>query len=150
VKVVGIQAGEEGEACNGTEGGGAGGFPETLPSGSSESGLWEVEGENGLVAGGGNFVVKVISFPVPLAAAPSEFVIITSNSTTEEKAKCPGTVEEPAAAVADVLCVYDPDNTETGEPVPLLLAGLLKNGSNLTFSEPEKAVGFGSWAVKAP
>jgi Collagen triple helix repeat (20 copies) len=143
--------GQHGFACNGEGGeGGEGGFPETLPKGNTESGLWIVEGENGLLAGGGNFVVQVVSFPVPLAAAPAESVIVTSNSTAEEKAKCPGTVEEPTAEAAGVLCVYNPDSTETGEPLPLLAAGLLKNGTNLTFLEPEKAVGFGSWAVKAP
>jgi hypothetical protein len=147
-KILGAD-GEEVTVCNGEGGGGGEGFPETLPSGKTETGLWEVLGENG-VAIPGVAVITQISYPIRLAAVPTEGLLIDPRSASqEEKAKCPGSVAEPEAEAAGVLCLYSEGNL-TGEPLTLNSAGLLKAGANVFFADPEKAVGFGSWAIKAP
>lgn len=129
-------------ACNGEVGGGGEeGYPETLPSGRTEIGLWESQGENGIVVG--TLTVATISFALPLAAAPTETVLIEPNSTTEQKAKCPGSTEDPEAAAAGVLCVYDGEVS-----LAEIFVGTFTFGARLFLSKTEPLLG--SWAVKAP
>jgi hypothetical protein len=133
----------EGHACNGENGtGGGGGYPETLPSGRTETGLWESLGESGFTSSG--ITETTISFPLPLAAAPTETVLISRTSTVEEDEKCPGSFVEPkAAGGGGILCVY-PQSNEAVSPffgVPFTF------GAGLFFPEDEKLIG--SWAVKA-
>lgn len=137
-----VGSGDPTYACNGdpAEGGGGGGYPETLPSGRSETGYWQVLGESGVTLG--EFTATTISFPLPLAAAPSEIVLIQGTPTEEEQEKCPGTTLEPKAA-AGVLCLY----LFTSEPVELKVGLPQVNGAIMFFAIANK--GFGSWAVKA-
>jgi len=134
----------EGEAfaCSGEGGGGGGGYPETLPSGRTESGFWEVQGEKGILLG--EETVSTISFPLPLATAPGEAVVIDVDATTEEKAKCPGEFSTPEATPG-VLCLYAafPENA-----VPTPLAATQTFGAALLF--PKTVEEAGSWAVQAP
>lgn len=128
-------------ACNGEGGGGSGEFPSTLPSGHTMKGFWLVgDGSDHLF---GSSVI-VLSFPMELAAAPTETVLLTSNSTEEEKAKCPGGPGNPEPT-AGVLCLYvefepNPPTLTAGNPVTY--------GAVLLF--PEGIEAFGTWAVKAP
>lgn len=131
-------------ACNGEGGeGGGGGYPDTLPTGHAETGFWESQGEKGFVLGN-IFVVTTISFPLPLATAPTETVLIDSDATAEEHAKCPGELFDPKAT-AGVLCLYparvEPPATPGGP-------GAQKFGAVLFF--PKTYETYGSWAVLAP
>jgi Collagen triple helix repeat (20 copies) len=140
-KIIGA-AGEEAFACNGTGGSGEG-YPATLPSGRTETGLWESQGENGLVFAGVATRTE-ISFPLPLAAAPTETVLIEPNSTAGQKAECPGEFEHPeaATATAGILCLYTQVSTS------LIQSGKFTFGAALFF--PKADAVFGSWSVKAP
>ena len=138
-KIVGAD-GVEAFACNGEGGGGGEGYPETLPSGKTETGFWEVLGENGIVSG--EFAVTTISFPLRLAQPPSERIMISATSTPEEIAKCPGSFLSPEADSAGVLCLY------SGESRTVLSAGLNSFGAFLFL--PKTEVGLGTWAVKDP
>jgi hypothetical protein len=145
--------GQKGFACNGESGTGGGGeFPEALPSGATETGLWEVLGEKGIVgeSGGLKLALVAISYPIRLSAPPIETLLVNATTASqEEKDKCPGTPAEPEASAAGVLCLYNNGNL-AGEPLTLLVGGNAKAGAELIFAEPEKAVGIGSWAIKAP
>jgi len=139
---------ETGEAfaCNGEDGeggGGGGGYPETLPAGRTETGLWEVQGESGIIFGEAA-AVTTISFPLPLAAPPTETVLVASEPSEEEKLKCPGGPQEPKAAPG-VLCLYVLYPAES--PVALLGGAPLTIGATLYFAKTTEA--FGSWAVTA-
>jgi hypothetical protein len=150
-KIIGV-AGEEASVCNGEGGGSGGGYPETLPSGKTETGLWEVQGENGLVgeSGGFEYAITVLSYPLRLAAPPTETLLVNpSTANPEEVTKCPGTIAEPEAGTAGVLCLYSKGNFAE-EPLLLLVGGTLTTGAELIFAEPAKAVATGSWAIKAP
>jgi hypothetical protein len=130
-------------ACNGTSGGG-GGYPDTLPSGKTATGLWEVLGESSVIVADAA-AASMISFPLPLASEPTEMVLIDSDATTEEKEKCPGGTAEPKAT-AGVLCLYL--NYPADATLSIFGSGLLKVGAIIYFGKTDKA--FGSWAVKAP
>jgi hypothetical protein len=135
-------SGQESFACNG-EGasGGGGGYPETLPSGRTETGFWEVKGEKDLVKG--TIAVTTISFPLPLSAASSEVVMIDSDATGEEKAKCSGGFETPKAT-AGILCLYASEERAVATP----FSAPQTFGVSLLFPKTEEEVG--SWAVQAP
>jgi hypothetical protein len=136
---------EEAFACNG-EGGGGGsgeGYPETLPSGRSETGFWEVQGQKGFDLS--EFALSTLSFPLPLEAPPTETVVIDSDATPEEEQKCPGGAEEPKAT-PEVLCLYV--LTPAGVSIPLVSAAPFTFGALMLFPETTEAIG--TWAVKAP
>lgn len=63
--------------CNGTNG--TTGFTETLPQGSTETGVWSVEGERQEISPGVSvgqpYYSTPISFPIPLTAAPTPHFI---------------------------------------------------------------------------
>lgn len=126
--------------CNGE--GGDGSYPVTLPSGRTATGFWESEGENGFVLGDA-FVVTTISFPLPLATAPSATIVIDADATDEEKAKCPGELFDPKAT-AGVLCLYPFAPEPTVTPIG---PGAQKFGAVLFV--PKTYVMYGSWAVQA-
>jgi hypothetical protein len=129
-------------ACSGG-GGGGGEYPETLPSGRSLTGYWEVLGTAAVHPFPG-MALTTISFPLPLAAAPTETVLIPpSGGTEEQKDKCPGSPFSPAAT-SGVLCLYQ----TFGEPATLIAGGPSQFGAELIFNETDKT--YGSWAVKAP
>jgi hypothetical protein len=136
---------DEGFACNGSAGGaGGGGYPATLPSGKSELGTWEVQGEAGL---GTEFASETtISFPLPLAAPPTEKILITENPSEADEQKCPGSAPEPKAS-AGVLCVYV-ETALTENPALKPFGSLRTYGAFLFFGPTDEAVG--SWAVTAP
>jgi len=133
-------------ACNGKdgEGGGGGGYPETLPSGHTMKGLWEVQGAQAAHLFGS--AITTISFPLPLATAPTKTVVIFvgGGNTEEEETECPGTPEAPEA-IPGVFCAY-----VQFEPESITL----KNGSPTTFGAlmifAENDTAVGSWAVTAP
>lgn len=136
---------ETGEAfaCNGEGGeGGEGGYPETLPAGRTATGLWESQGEKGFVLGD-TFVVITISFPLPLGTAPTETLVIDSESTAQEIEKCPGELFEPKATPG-VLCLY-PAAAEP--PVTPVGPGAQTFGAVLFL--PKTYEMYGSWAVTA-
>jgi Collagen triple helix repeat (20 copies) len=131
----------EGFACNGAAGSGGGGeYPDTLPSGHTETGFWQVIGEAGPLAG--ENAVATVSFTLPLATPPAETILINASSTAEEKVKCPGSVNAPQATPG-VLCLYRfPGSVTTFE------SASVPNFGAIVFFE-KTAKGFGSWAVKA-
>lgn len=127
-------------ACNGKDGTSSS-YPEVLPSGRTMEGYWEIQGENGFVFGPG-WSITTISYPLPLATATSETIVIKTTSTEEEKTKCPGSLENPQATPG-VLCLY---------PVfaEMTLATSLPSTFGATLAFPKTEEGYGSWAVKAP
>ena len=144
-KVVNETGTGEAFACNGEDGGGGGeGYPETLPSGHTETGFWEVQGEKGIVFND-TFALTSISFPLPLAAPPTETIIIRGDSSDSEeaKAKCPGENAEPKA-IPGVLCLY---NGLVFSGPTFQFASAAKTGATLAFSKTDEAIG--SFAVTA-
>lgn len=133
---------ETGEAfaCNGEGGeGGEGGFPETLPSGHTAAGFWQVIGESGVILG--ESAVAMISLPLPLATPPTETIMINAGSSAEDQAKCPGEAGEPKATPG-VFCLYESSGSVTFQS-----AFVAKFGAVVFFNKTDK--GFGSWAVQA-
>lgn len=133
---------EEAFACNGKdgEGGSGGGYPETLPSGQTMKGYWEVQGQSGLQFAG--FALTTVSFPLPLGNVPTEAILIKTSATEEEKQKCPGSPSEPKAGEAGILCLYP-----VFQSVTLELSLPSQFGAELAFAETDET--WGSWAVKA-
>jgi hypothetical protein len=133
-------------ACNGEGGGGGGGgYPETLPSGRTMTGAWEVQGESGLVLNG-LFVASNISFPLPLETAPTETILIVGDEPGEEaETKCPGNVDEPEAATSGVLCLYP--QFANPEEISVAVSLLRKSSATLFFPKAQQA--YGTWAVMA-
>jgi len=136
-------------ACNGEGGEGGGGWPQTLPSGDTMTGAWELQGESGIVAAEIYGVVN-IGYPLPLDEAPTEAIAIfqPGSHTPEENAKCPGSSDEPSAAAPGVLCLYAAYSAPDVPEIPLLLALPKKYGATLYMDKTYQA--FGTWAVMAP
>jgi hypothetical protein len=140
----------EGFACNGEEGEGGGGgggegYPEKLPSGRSEVGIFEVLGSAG-VSIPGLATISTISFPMPVDPPPAEVVFIQSGASEEEQEKCPGNSSEPKATPG-VLCLYELFATTEPELLEGFGAPPAKYGAALFFKEESK--GAGVWAVEA-
>lgn len=167
-------------ACNGKEGpkgaDGETGFTKTLPSGKTETGLWNF----GAIPKGDSpadpahdSIFEPISFPIPLAEpiGPDKVHFLTQEQTeNKSEPKCPGTVENPQAAPGH-LCVYTsreshevviPAEEEQPERVIGAFIGLgpdnaegaggaSTSGALLQFIiYTEGAFARGSWAVTAP
>ncbi len=100
-------SGKKTYACNGKAAAG-GSFPEFLPEGKSETGVWSAFFEG---VTNKSIQLSPISFSVPLEVAPKHARYITTAEQTAvprtgaAETECPGTVEEPTAA-AGVLCLY--------------------------------------------
>jgi hypothetical protein len=141
-------------ACNGEEGspwtdGG------TLPSGSTETGVWTVRTTQGVS------VSVPISFPIPLLISLEEtqvhYVTLTQQIQGTGPEACLGNFNEPKAKAGN-LCVYEYGtihaefsriaNFATGE------SGTLTTGAELRLDphepEPNGWGGEGTWAVTAP
>jgi hypothetical protein len=127
---VGSKSATKKSVCNGVTG-----FTETLPSGKTETGNWEVE-SGGLVA---------LSFNIPLAQAPEavHFLKEGEGETTD----CPGTAAEPEAKPGN-LCLY----TLIGEAVftaefnTNVPGTINKEGAIVQFVSGQA---LGTWAVTA-
>jgi hypothetical protein len=124
-----------GKACNGTTG-----FTEFLPSGSTETGTYNVRSTDKAT---GETRTVAISFPIPLEVAPESTQFSAVGETNEG---CTGTVEAPTAE-AGHLCIYE---GEAGFGVhqgglnfvlplnPAGAAGPGTTGAELAFSTIEK------------
>jgi len=94
--------------CNGVKGtNGTTGFTSTLPSGKTETGVWEIAP----LPAGKIFTWLSISFPIPLAAKAQVHLITIEDTSTPE---CPGSHQEPVAAKGH-FCLYQIP-TFLGEP----------------------------------
>jgi hypothetical protein len=143
-----VGTGEPTFACNGEAGtGGGGSFPETLPSGRTELGVWQVVGEAGSTLGEGvnKHSVAMIGYQLPLATAAAKVIVLepAKPPTAEEKEKCPGTALKPKA-LPGVLCLY----LIGGEGVVKQEGAISRTfGAFVEFDLPAKH--FGTWAVTA-
>jgi hypothetical protein len=82
-------------ACNGTTG-----FTETLPSGKTETGAWDLRST---AAGSGEVRTTTVSFVIPLATAPLQKFVKAGEPTPEH---CTGNVEKPGADPG-YLCIFE-------------------------------------------
>ena len=129
----------------------------TLPSGETESGLWAVVGPREPL--GQRVEGAAISFPIPLAASPTNIEYIPFGGASTPN--CPGTAAVPTAT-AGSLCVYATTEEDTnasflaienakGEHAKASRLGafVVFEATNLE-EEAAKIRNFGTWAVKAP
>ena len=144
--------------CNGVKGtNGTTGFTSTLPSGKTETGVWEIAP---LPEGKTSAWINV-SFPIPLAAKAQVHLIKAADTPTAE---CPGSHAEPVAAKGN-FCLYQYDNgsecqfqyggaldVEAGKSFNFSEIGeTAKVGSLVSISEIEVGARLrGVWAVTAP
>jgi hypothetical protein len=119
-----------------------------LPSGRTETGAYDASGTATVV---GDLASASISFPVPLASAPTPN-IITSGAT----ANCPGSVTAPAASAGE-LCIYVGVQVNVGQTAaysPFTDDGGAASpyGAGLVIDSAGAGnfVSTGSWAVMAP
>jgi hypothetical protein len=143
VEVEGTPASKK-KICNGspwTAGG-------TLPKGSTETGVWSMNGSEASKDETFGAVVAPISFAIPLAAT-----VDSSHAHYSTQAGfgtvCTGTVAEPTAPSGS-LCVYQ-NQLEHGAFLGFLgftVEGADKPGTNLLFEvTADHAFGTGTWAV---
>jgi hypothetical protein len=136
--------------CNGEDGGGGGGFPETLPSGKTETGGW-------IVQGGGSESAGPISFPIPLSDAAATAITGNIHVSTEAEfgTTCTGTAAKPTAP-AGALCIYVTAENLSGEPEVYSTAtgfetpGVGTGGALIFWPATVGAQALGSFAVTAP
>jgi hypothetical protein len=138
-----VAGGKETFVCNGS-GGGGGEYPDTLPEGKTETGVWQDLGENGETLG--EWSLALVSYPLRLATPPKETVLIDSESSEEDRTKCPGQEPEPTATPG-VLCLYLGGSEGT---VPVLHFASPMGGVGMSaFLEPKTTTARGTWAVMA-
>jgi hypothetical protein len=120
----------------------------TLPSGSTETGMWSMEGR---ALGEPPFtpLQRVpLSFTVPLATPLQEANVHYIQAENEDLANCPGNVKDPLAK-AGQLCVYSQSSTNLEALVPVTFS----KGGVVMFAVPtvpsETFGSYGSWAVTA-
>jgi hypothetical protein len=158
---------EVAEACEGNPAE----YPETLPPGMSERGLWAVTIPDFAEDGEGHQTKTAITFPLPLASEPEpntgiaeEHAVYVSRNAGQRPG-CPGTTSHPTAEPG-YLCVYEatsvPRPVEAGEVGGLGGAFTASQiGAYITVLEPVKEPAgepefeglvrvSGSWAVTAP
>jgi hypothetical protein len=125
-----------------------------LPSGKTETGVFDAEGT---ASGVGDLASASISFPIPIASAPTPTLVSSGTS-----ASCPGSVAAPAAAPGQ-LCLYigsqvnvamvgGADDAATNDPINGDSASASPYGAGL-FVNSAAAGNFylmGTWAVTAP
>jgi hypothetical protein len=156
--VQGIQGAQGAQGVQGKQGdqgleGPAGPLLSQLPSGSTETGVY---GTVFLVpsSGPGGGADASISFPIPLADAPTANMISSGQSPT---AACPGSVTAPSAAAGE-LCIYEGyHSNESGHEIvdpETGNYGANKYGATI-YVEPGSVTGEngwsdGTWAVTAP
>jgi hypothetical protein len=128
-------------------------FTETLPSGKTLRGTWEVEG---YVEGTGFYHLAsgAISFGHRLAKAPAAHVIPQDGAST---AHCPGTVKAPSAARGQ-LCLYTSfesnatlylSDTTSANGIGATRFGVGLQAVPVTRTEEAFYGARGTWAVKA-
>ncbi len=124
----------------------ADGLSGPLASGKTLVGTFGLAGETGNF---GNTALAVISFPIPLATAPT----FNDMEPGESSSACPGAAKEPKAAPGN-LCLYDEQFAGTGGLEPVALnQGSYRFGMSL---RPVNRVAnsmyeqTGVWAVTAP
>lgn len=153
LKVGGVN---KGKVCNGEDG--ETGFTENLPEGKTETGTWSVQGAENFAGG---FLVKEISFPIPVQGTLTP-VFVGKNAADKTKGAsegCPGPDSNGApTAEPATLCVYL--NSETGsfsvlgfgDPnAPFGTLGVQPSGSVLVMQcTAEPCLEYGTWAVTAP
>jgi hypothetical protein len=123
--------------CNG-KAGAAGPLVESLPKGTLVTGAWSV-----LLSAEGNGLTS-ISYPFPLASAPTEHREVLSEG--EFETECPGSVGNPDAAEG-MFCFYaQVDGLGTS---PSFATFLSKFGTTLSVNGGEEnGVAIGTWATR--
>ncbi|MGN6253771.1 MAG: hypothetical protein ACTHO8_02160 [Solirubrobacterales bacterium] len=145
--------------CNGSAAAGAGGLPEALGEGETETGTWAVtnqaEGQEGQAT------IGSISFPIPLETGLGEENVVFLEPEEGGTEHCPGTVALPEAAKG-FLCVYTHslvglEPSAAGpiakpEQQPGSAPGTGPSGALLLFgiSSNERGFAYGTFAVTAP
>jgi hypothetical protein len=145
-------------ACNGQTG-----FTETLPSGKTETGTWDISLSSTSFAAPG--AETSLSFPIPLASGSEAGYVFTEAQTANKEfgsSGCTGSVETPTAPKG-TLCVYTAsEEHEHAQNSPGTLtpeggfgfgkSGAVINGAILNPPEGETAqlTAQGTWAVTAP
>jgi hypothetical protein len=133
--------------------GDAGPLLDTLQPGRSLRGVYDVAGAGGAA---GSVFEAATSFPLALATAPTQHVILNGNLPPAE---CPGSVADPKATPGN-LCVYEGPATSnvtslaTGDPTVDFASGAAKS-SRFGFTVRLTAAAAsprstGTWAVTAP
>jgi hypothetical protein len=140
-----VGAGGPTTACNGNPAE----YPETLPSGRSETGVWSLPG---FVAKPGieEFFVPV-TFPLKLSFTPSvKWVPSAEAETPGAVAGCPGTRTEPEAEAGNI-CFYAFGATSFVGPIQAAIEPKSGVILDLGYEGTEtEAAAYGTWAVKAP
>lgn len=130
--------------------GGGGTLPDVLPSGRTLIGAWSNIGG----ASGAERIGSAISFPIPLASAPSaHFVRVGGPAVTG----CPGSAAAPTAAPGH-LCIYEARASNVGfqsfeDPITGATGSTSRRfGINVVgfSSAAGNYISSGSWAVTAP
>jgi hypothetical protein len=135
-------------------------LPDTLPSGKTLYGTYSVLGH--ATGSTNDRSSSAISFPFPLAAAPSRSVLVPSGGPNPDSTNCPGSATAPAAT-AGTLCVYEGDQgNTTGSKIcrvsATALCGSGANGAadrfgatvNVFAAADGVYISTGTWAVTAP
>jgi hypothetical protein len=139
------------------------GFTETLPSGKTETGYWNLTESSG----GGAVAATTISFPIPLAKGGEEGVSgfgFTKAQTENEEfgaSGCDGSASEPTAPPG-VLCVYTAVEEAEAVTAPeprsfqegvVFFSSYGANGAYIPgpfVPEGTQTNNWGTWAVTAP
>jgi hypothetical protein len=148
----------------------------TLPSGTTETGLWSFE-EAGT---GTSQAIVPISFPIPLSAPLTGFEVVNGHAVgghahyinsegkeindeeePVESTACKGTVAEPSATPGN-LCVYEGSTKSVISTISnlsirnrflpagsVIIAAVGRTGALLEFEVKPEADGYGTWAVTA-
>jgi len=144
-----VGSGTKTYACNGDAASG-GGFPETLPSNSTETGMWEITtAAPPVIPSAPTFgVLTSISFNVPLGPGSTKVYYIPPPEDGAPPldpavaAACPGEGNAPKAEPG-FLCVYSQSEGLTFKAISAAQTA----GAQLVFAQGD--VGYGSWAVTA-
>ncbi len=122
----------------------------TLPSGNTETGVWNVEREIGPEKPG-ELIQVPFSFPIPLAKPlfVNELRLQLLEPEQPPNAQCPGSLTKPTAAPGD-LCVYSEEIGEGTNLAPVeRTAHSYTSGVVLQFFLEPGGAGHGTWAVTA-
>jgi hypothetical protein len=119
-------------------------YPSVLPSGRTEVGVYSVRS---LAAAAGAAFASPISFPIPLASAPSNVLFAPGSN-------CPGSVAAPTAAPG-VLCIYEGQTVNASEFVTddqgnVGQASRQGAAVQAVANNAGDTIAQGSWAVTAP
>jgi hypothetical protein len=130
----------------------AGPLPDTLPSTKTLRGVY-ASGTTNENTTAGDIISDSISFPFPLASAPTAQVVLAGTAPPN----CPGTVSDPQAAPG-FLCVYV--GTNAGVSGPNVLGtdenpgtsrfGVVIRATGTSTSASANLLSVGTWAVTAP